>query len=70
MLSAGTCSFNFEVELPPRLPTSVEGKNGFIRYRMSVLYDMRMLPNEKIYETRFTVIKSVNLNENRAFNVI
>lgn len=65
----GVYTYNFEVELSDNLPTSCEGKFGFIRYLASVIIMRQMLPVET-QTIAFTVIKPHNLNALPVFQVM
>lgn len=60
-LMPGTYSHTFQYTLPANLPTSVNGRYGYIRYRVRVVLNFRFWPNTKFTEA-FTVIKPINLN--------
>ncbi|KAJ6636531.1 Arrestin domain-containing protein 3 [Pseudolycoriella hygida] len=47
--------------LPPALPTSVEGKIGYIRYSV-VVHIERPLWSDQRFQEYFTVLKTLNLN--------
>lgn len=68
-LLPGTYNYNFQCVLPPGLPTSVEHDLGHIAYGVHVILDIPMWANEEFKEN-FTVIKTVNLNENPLYRVI
>lgn len=67
-VSTGVYTYPFEIELPDNLPTSCEGKYGFIRYLASVNI---IRPNQPIQTQTiaFTVIKPHNLNASPLFQV-
>lgn len=67
-VSTGIYTYPFEVELPESLPTSCEGKYGFIRYLASVNI---VRPNQPVQTqtVAFTVIKPKNLNKSPLFQV-
>lgn len=60
-LRPGTYSYTFECQLPEELPTSVEGERGHIQYNARVVMD-RPLFRDKEFDTVFTVVKPLNLN--------
>lgn len=68
-LTPGTYKFTFESQLPAELPTSTEGCNGYIRYQMLVVFDIPIWPN-KVFDTPFTVIKPVILENMPKLHVI
>lgn len=68
-MSPGVYTYPFETELPSNLPTSCEGKYGFIRYLASVNIIRPMLPIQT-QTIAFTVIKPHNLNALPVFQVI
>lgn len=67
-MSPGVYTYPFETELPSNLPTSCEGKYGFIRYLASVNIIRPMLPIQT-QTIAFTVIKPHNLNALPVFQV-
>lgn len=67
-VSPGLYSFQFECDLPDNLPTSYEGKFGFIRY-VAAVYIKHPLYADKVYVKAFTVIKPHNLNVYPSFRV-
>lgn len=60
-IEPGVYTFGFECDLPRDLPTSCEGKFGFIRYLASVQV-IRSKEPEQLQGCPFTVIKPYNLN--------
>lgn len=64
----GIYTYPFETDLPENLPTSCEGKYGFIRYLASVNI---IRPDQPVQTqtTAFTVIKPHNLNASPLFQV-
>lgn len=67
-LAPGVYNYEFGCKLPPDLPTSFEGKFGYIRYTALVVIDNKRLP-EKTFSESFTVIREVDLNYNRELRV-
>lgn len=67
-ISPGVYTYPFESNLPTNLPTSCEGKYGFIRYFASVHIVRPSLPIQ-IQTVPFTVIKPYNLNAVPIFQV-
>lgn len=67
-VSTGIYTYPFEVELPESLPTSCEGKYGFIRYLASVNI-VRPSQPVQTQTVPFTVIKTHNLNASPLFQV-
>lgn len=65
----GVYTYPFEVELAENLPTSCEGKFGFIRYLASVNIIRQLLPVET-QTIAFTVIKPHNLNALPVYQVL
>lgn len=63
----GIHRFNFAFQLPEKLPTSFEGKYGFIRYTAEVIFDQ--LNGAMTFIEPFTVIKELNLNGRLALRV-
>lgn len=68
-LIPGTYNYTFQCMLPLGLPTSVEGKIGYIRYTARVVLDIPMWP-DKEFEVPFSVIKAINLDAIPALRVI
>lgn len=68
LLTPSEYNFTFSCMLPVALPTSVEGKIGFIRYSVVVHID-RPLWSCRQFEEYFTVIKALNLNDEFALRV-
>ncbi|XP_031621545.1 arrestin domain-containing protein 3-like [Contarinia nasturtii] len=62
-LAAGTYNYTFNCKLQSSLPTSFEGKHGFIRYTALVVVDHQN-SKEKTFSEPFTVIRDINLNYN------
>lgn len=60
-MSPGIYIYPFETELPANLPTSCEGKYGFIRYLASANI-IRASAATQTQTIAFTVIKPHNLN--------
>lgn len=67
-VSTGIYTYPFEIELPESLPTSCEGKYGFIRYLASVNI-VRPTQPVQTQTVPFTVIKTHNLNASPLFQV-
>lgn len=67
-IPTGVFQYPFEADLPENLPTSCEGKYGFIRYLASVNI---IRPHQPIQTQTiaFTVIKPHNLNASPLFQV-
>lgn len=68
-LAPGEHSYPFQHVLPKDLPTSFEGKFGYIRYTTCVTVDISMQPNKE-FETPFTVIQAIDLNADPTLRVI
>ncbi|XP_055604277.1 arrestin domain-containing protein 2-like [Uranotaenia lowii] len=64
-IPAGTHVYNFTCLLPEMLPTSFEGRNGHIRYTITVVIERPSLQST-VYREAFTVLKNVNLNDTPA----
>ncbi|KAG4069598.1 hypothetical protein HA402_009538 [Bradysia odoriphaga] len=62
VLSPREYNYTFSCMLPADLPTSVEGKIGYIRYVVLVHMD-RSLWSDRRFQECFTVLKALNLNE-------
>lgn len=59
----GHQSYPFECELPIGLPTSMEAKEGHIRYTVKVVFEVPdIVPHLEFVEV-FTMIKPLNLND-------
>lgn len=54
--------------MPKGLPTSIESKFGYIRYKACVVLEIPMEPIKK-FKVPFTVIREVNLNTDPALRV-
>lgn len=54
--------------LPKDLPTSVEGAKGHIRYTIAVCID-RAMHSDQIFEEYFTVIKPLNISQEKTLLV-
>lgn len=65
----GTYNYAFQCLLPRHLPTSVEGREGYIRYTICVGLDIPM-GFDKTFEVPFTVIRAINLNAIPTLRVI
>jgi Arrestin (or S-antigen), C-terminal domain/Arrestin (or S-antigen), N-terminal domain len=57
----GTHSYNHSIRLPHAAPGSIEGKHGFIRYKVVINLDIPFMP-DLTSEAPFTVARSENLN--------
>lgn len=68
-LAAGTHQYSFQCYLPTDLPSSVEGEFGYIRYQMTVVFEVAFWPEQE-FITPFTVIKPLNLNDSPMLRVI
>lgn len=68
MVPTGIYTYPFETDLPENLPTSCEGKYGFIRYLASVNI-IRPSQPVQTQTIAFTVIKPHNLNASPLFQV-
>lgn len=64
----GVYNHSFQCQLPAKLPTSVSGKHGYIKYGVRVVIDIAFWPNKE-YDQPFTVIKEVNLNHDPGLRV-
>lgn len=60
-LKRGDYNLSFRTQLPVELPTSFQGKYGYVRYHAAVVVDIPMRPDNE-FETPFTVIKALDLN--------
>lgn len=67
-LHPGVYRYNFHVELPFGIPTSLEAQIGHIRYGLQVVLNRPRWPDQKFEET-FTVIKPLNLNDDTTLRV-
>lgn len=67
-LHPGVYRYNFHIQLPFGLPTSIEAQVGHIRYGLQVVLDRHRWPDQKFEET-FTVIKPLNLNYDTTLRV-
>lgn len=64
----GTYQYEFQIQLPYGLPTSLEGVHGHIRYAATVTLDRPRWANQT-FEEAFTVIKPLNLNNDLSLRV-
>lgn len=55
-------NYKFSFVLPSTIPASVEGIIGYIRYTAVLHIDRPLWPNQS-FEQHFTVLKTVNLND-------
>ncbi|XP_055375350.1 arrestin domain-containing protein 17-like [Condylostylus longicornis] len=60
-ISPGYHTYKFLCTLPPELPSSIEGRDGKIRYSAKVVFD-RPWKFNKTFNTGYTVIKITDLN--------
>lgn len=67
-IGPGTYQYDFHVQLPYGLPTSLEGVHGYIRYAATVTLDRPRWANQT-FEEAFTVIKPLNLNDDLRLRV-
>lgn len=67
-MEPGEYRYNFQVQLPLGLPTSLEARAGHIRYGLQVVLDRPLWLDQKFEET-FTVIKPLNLNNDMTLRV-
>lgn len=67
-IQPGVYNYDFQIQLPPELPTSIEGVFGYIRYVACVTID-HPVERDPYFETTFTVIKPLNLNDNPSYRV-
>lgn len=69
-IKPGSYTFPFQCSLPPDLPTSLEARYGYIRYEAHVKVDRPIWPlPDETFESKFTVIKPLNLNANLSLRV-
>ena len=64
----GVYNYTFQCQLPPGLPTSLEGEIGHVRYRVRVILDIPLWIDKK-FEKGFTVIRPFDLNSNQHLRV-
>ncbi|KAJ6645788.1 Arrestin domain-containing protein 17 [Pseudolycoriella hygida] len=57
----GLHTYKFQYNLPPQLPTSVEGSLGYVRYTIRVVLNISMWP-DKVFKQQFTVLRPFDLN--------
>lgn len=68
-LEPGEYNYDYQIQLPMGLPTSIEASIGYIRYGLQVVLDRpRFSPDQKFAET-FTVIRPLNLNNDATLRV-
>lgn len=67
-MEPGEYRYNFQVQLPFGLPTSIEAQIGHIRYGLQVVLDRPRWHDQK-FEEIFTVIKPLNLNHDITLRV-
>lgn len=67
-LDPGEYNYNFQVQLPMGIPTSLEAQIGHIRYGLQVVLARPRWPDQK-FEKTFTVIKPLNLNHDITLRV-
>lgn len=67
-LDPGEYNYNFQVQLPMGIPTSLEAQIGHIRYGLQVVLARPLWPDQK-FEKTFTVIKPLNLNHDITLRV-
>ncbi|KAG4080276.1 hypothetical protein HA402_010768 [Bradysia odoriphaga] len=58
----GKHDYSFDCRIPAKLPTSVEGKYGHIRYIARIVLNLTSWPNQMKFEEPFTVIRPRDLN--------
>ena len=66
IIPKGNHTYPFELALPPTLPSSFEGKHGYVRYTATATVDR---PWKFDHETKepFTVIGTLDLNREPAY---
>lgn len=62
-LGPDTYEYSFSYTIPRAAPSSTTGQYGFIRYKMCIFFDMSWEPDIELYETSFTIIQPVDLND-------
>lgn len=67
-MTPGLHDYEFEYLLPNSLPTSFEGKRGYIRYTVKCVIAIRIWPDEVLNEP-ITVIREFDLNSYPEFRV-
>lgn len=67
-LEPGVYQYDFQVQLPTGIPTSLEAMHGHIRYGLQVVLDRPRWANQN-FEATFTVIKPLNLNDDISLRV-
>lgn len=68
-MQAGTYNYSFECMLPSDLPSSIEGRNGSVRYFVRVIIDNTVLTNE-IFKKTLNIIRPMDLNADLLYRVI
>lgn len=68
-LQASTHNYHFELELPSDLPSSIEGRIGYIKYFVRVIIDNTVLTNE-IFKRVLNIIRPLDLNDDLLHQVI
>lgn len=67
-IQPGKYIYPFECNLSIKLPSSIEGEHGHIRYKVSLIIDRHLWPN-KSYTEGFTVFKRMDLNDCQMYQV-
>lgn len=68
-LAVGNHSFDFTLNLPNNLPSSLEGNHGYVRYTAKVILK-RKYKIDLCYKISFTVLSHTDLNINPQMSVI
>lgn len=68
-IQAGAYNYKFECKLPPDLPSSIEGRIGWVRYIVRVIIDNTVLTNE-IFKRALNIIRPLDLNADLLYRVI
>lgn len=69
LLKPKTYTYNFRCPLPPQLPGSVKGTDGYIKYHVRVILASFSIFRNKKFEKKFRVVRPLNLNEFFALRV-
>lgn len=68
-LEPGEYKYDYQLQLPTGLPTSIESQIGYIRYGVQVVLDRpRFSPDQK-FAKNFSLIKPLNLNHDITLRV-